>query len=97
MNDYIMSECSTCGTTWVTGRYAHHSCTAKLVSDNDALKARVTYLETHLKEEVRVSEFLRKTIDTHSANQDKRLEYLNDLLSEVDRQNSDKANKERKS
>jgi hypothetical protein len=26
-----------------------------------------------------------------------RLEYLNDLLSEVDRQNSDKANKERKS
>jgi hypothetical protein len=45
MNDYIMSECSTCGTTWVTGRYAHHSCTAKLVSDNDALTARVAELE----------------------------------------------------
>jgi hypothetical protein len=56
MNDYIMSECSTCGTTWVTGRYAHHSCTAKLVSDNDALTARVAELEAALHKIIKLDE-----------------------------------------
>jgi hypothetical protein len=52
----------------------------------DKLTARVAELEIDLKEEVRVNEFLRKVIDTHSTNQDKRLEYLNDLLSKIDKQ-----------
>jgi hypothetical protein len=57
-----------------------------VVETHDALTARVAKLEALLKEEVKVSEFLRKTIDTHSTNQDKRLEYLNDLFSKIDKQ-----------
>ena len=47
-------------------------------------------LETNLKEEVRVNKFLRKTIDTHSDHQNKRIEYLNKLLSKVDKQNAER-------
>lgn len=39
-----MSECCTCGTTWRTGHDGSHSCTAKLLKENEKLKALVQAL-----------------------------------------------------
>jgi hypothetical protein len=74
-----MSECRTCGTNWVTGRDGTHSCTAKLVSDNDALTAKVADLEVKLIAAAELRASLRGTIKfcaIEMSNQDSKIEAL---------------------